>query len=139
MNRSREFFSACLIIIIGITLIGCSADTTPRITDAALGTQVQAGKVVTRATTFAPQDRMIHLVVQMENLITPARVAAQWYRIAASGGQDQLLFQSDLALDPLNTSADFTLTSSSDWQPGNYKVVITLNDKEDRTLNFAIK
>ncbi|HZQ07851.1 MAG TPA: hypothetical protein VFD70_14805 [Anaerolineae bacterium] len=138
MKRTRELFSACLIIAL-VALIGCSADTSPRITDAALGTQVQAGKIVTRATTFAPQDRMIHLVVQMENLVIPARLGAQWYRIAVGGGQDQLLFQSDLSLDPLNTSADFTLTNSNDWQPGNYKVVITLNDKEDRTLNFAIK
>jgi hypothetical protein len=127
-------FFLILFLLTGVTVAGCN--TPPRIVSATLGTSVQGSKIVLPQTTFKPGDRMIHLVVDVENVLTDTNIAAKWYKV---GSPDELLLESDLALDAFNTFADYTLTSMGDWQPGNYKVVVYLDGKEDRQVNFTIE
>ena len=79
---------------------------------------------------------MIHLLVSVDNALQNTTVGAKWYDV--SNG-NRLLFQSDAALDPFNTTADFALTSANDWTVGNYQVEIDLNGKKERTINFVVK
>lgn len=106
------------------------------VANATLGTTVRAGRIVNPATTFAVTDRMIHLVVDVTNAIANTSVGAKWYSV---GAPDRLLFESDIPLDAFTTSADFTLTSVNDWIPGNYRVMVYLNGKAERTLDFVVK
>lgn len=122
-------------LVLALAVTGCSPPE-PKILAATLGTEIQSGKVTNPATTFAPSDRMIHLVVELENLVGNTNVGAKWYSV---GTPDNLLFESDLSLDAFNNSADFTLTNTNNWLPGNYKVVIFLNEKEARQVNFVVR
>lgn len=133
MKSLRPFW--LIVSVLVWVCVGCSG-VEPRVVGANLGTTVQAGKIVNATTTFAPTDRMIHLVVNVENAIVNTSVGAKWYAV---GTPNRLLFESDIALDAFNTSADFTLTSLNDWIPGNYQVVIYLNSKQDRTLDFVVR
>ena len=124
-----------VFVLSAMFVVGCG-NVTPTITEASLGTQVEGGKIVNKMSTFAPADRMIHLVVDVKDVVGTVPVSAKWYRVQ---DEDKLLFESELALDPLNTSAEFTLTNVNDWVPGNYKVVIYLNGDEKRSLNFQVQ
>lgn len=124
-----------VLVISAVVLAGCG-NVTPTITGAALGTQVESGKVVEERSTFAPTDRMIHLVVDVKDVVGTVPVSVKWYRVQE---EDKLLFESELPLDPLNTSADFVLTNVNDWVPGNYKVVVYLDGQEKRSLNFRVE
>ncbi len=138
MKRIRLWWFGWLVLALGFAIIGCNAAPAAHIVNANLGTQVQAGKVTDPKDTFAPKDHMIQLVVDLENVLGGTTVGAKWYSVPASG-QDQLLFSSDLPLDPLNTSGQFALTTTSDFATGKYKVVLYLNGKQDRTLNFQVQ
>lgn len=132
-----RFFRTVVFVMVLSTMLalGC-ASVEPRITKATLGTQVQAGRIVMEMSRFAPTDRMLHLVVDVENVVGNVTIGAKWYKVADA---DSLLFESELGLDPLNTSADFVLTNTNNWLPGNYKVVVYLNEKESRALNFKVE
>ena len=123
------------VFLVLLVSAGCG-DLPTRVVSATLGKEIQSGKIANATTIFDPSDRMIHLVVQVENVASGTTVGAKWYAVSPP---ERLLFESDLALDPFNTSAEFTLTNSNDWHPGSYKVVVYLNGKENRTLNFVVK
>jgi len=122
------------LFVLGLMVAACNP--TPRITGATLGTVVQASKIEDPKTTFAPSDHMIQLIVNVENVVGSTNIGAKWYSV---DGGERVLFEGESALDPLNTSAEFALTAANDWKPGSYKVVIFLNGKEDRQLNFQVK
>lgn len=124
-----------VLLLLGFAVVACG-NQTPHITDATLGTVVTASKIQDPKTTFSPTDRMIHLVVSVDNAFQTTTLGAKWYSVGAS---KRLLYEADAALDPFNTTADFALTSTNDWIPGNYQVIVYLDGKEERTLNFVIK
>lgn len=125
-----------LVLSLLVLALAACGNVTPHITAATLGTVVQAGKIQDPKTTFAPTDHMIHLVVDVQDVIQNTTVGAKWY---ATDENNRLLYQGDSQLDAFNTSADFALTAANDWTPGNYRVVVYLNNNEDRTLNFVVK
>lgn len=133
MKFMRASFFVFLLLV--FVLAGC-ADTPPRIKTATLGTVVEVGAIQNPKTTFAPTERIIHLVVQVENVTQGVRVGAKWYAVENA---TRLLLESDLMLDAFNPSADFALTSANDWIPGNYQVVVYLNGDQERTIDFVVK
>lgn len=124
-----------VVLLLAVGLVACG-DSTPHVTAATLGTIVTASKIQDPKTTFAITEHMLHLVVDVNNALTNTTVGAKWYE---TGGSNRLLFEGDAALDPFNTTADFALTSANDWTPGNYQVVVYLDGKKERTLDFVIK
>ncbi len=124
-----------VVLMLAVLVVGCG-DQTPHVTAATLGTIVTASKIEDPKTTFAPTDHMIHLVVDVNNALTNTTVGAKWYQL---GDSTRLLFEGDAALDAFNTTADFALTSANDWTPGNYQVVVYLDGKKERSLDFVVK
>lgn len=131
---------ARLFILLGILLLIAGCDTPPpRITTTTLGTAVSAGKITAPTTTFQRADRTVYLVVETENILGGTTLGVKWYAVDAGSMKNQLLLENDVKLDPLNTSGEFALTSTGDLAPGKYKVVIFLNGKEDRAVEFEVK
>ena len=130
-----KFFRVLVLVSLVSILFGCTT-LPPRVLSAELGTQVNSGKIAKPTTMFEPGDRMIHLVVQVDNVVAGTTVGAKWYSVTPPR---RLLFESELALDVFNTSADFTLTTTGDWTPGQYEVVVFLDGKQSRTLAFSVK
>src|SRR5438128_828242 len=89
-----------VLLLLCVFLVGCG-DQTPHVTNAILGTIVNAGKITDPKTTFIPGEHMIHLVVQVENALTNTSVGAKWYQV---GDSNRLLYQDETALDAFNTS-----------------------------------
>lgn len=123
------------MLLIALALVACG-DQSPHVTSATLGTIVDSSKIQDPKTTFAPKDHMIHLLVSVDNALQNTTVGAKWYDVSNA---NHLLFQSDTALDPFNTTADFALTSANDWAVGNYQVAVYLNGKQERTIDFVVK
>jgi hypothetical protein len=124
-----------VLLVLSVTILAC-APPSPRIAGAELGTTVSASRIAQPKTIFATTERSIHLLVTVENALPQTRVGAKWYSVAST---KRLLFESDLELDPLNSTADFVLTNTNDWIPGAYQVVVFLDGKETQTLNFQVK
>ena len=124
-----------VLVVLLFALIACG-EATAKVSNATLGTIVTGSKIQDPKTTFATSDHMIHLVVDVENALTSTTIGAKWYQLSES---NRLLFEGDAALDPFNTTADFALTSANDWTPGNYQVVVYLDGKKERTLDFVVK
>jgi hypothetical protein len=118
-------------------LWGCNGAPTPQILDAQIGTAVRGGEIVGAKSQFAPNERMVHLVVKVQNISAGVPLGAKWYALNEDGTR-RLLYESDLNTDAFNTTAQFAITNSNDWQPGNYQVVIYLNGKEERRVNFQV-
>ena len=118
-----------------------SACTTPppRITATTMGTQVDAGKIVTPATTFKPTDHTLYLVVDAENILGGTTLGVKWYAVDAGTLKNQLLLENEVKLDPSNTSGEFALTTTGDLGPGKYKVDVYLEGKQDRSVEFQVK
>ena len=130
-NVLRLLAAALLMFVI----VACG-ESKPQVTAANLGTSVKASRIEEPKTTFKPSDHMIHLIVDVGNALPGTTVGAKWYDV--SNG-NRLLFETDAALDPFNTSADFALTSTNDWAVGNYQVAIYLQGAKERTLDFVVK
>lgn len=123
-----------LLFLFLILLTACGGP--PQISSAALGTVVRASKLADPKTKFAPSDHIIHLIVTVDNAAPGTTVGAKW---SASDQNNRLLFEADAALDPMNTTADFALTSANDWRPGKYQVVLYLNGKPERSIDFTVE
>jgi hypothetical protein len=132
----RILRAACFVVLVTAILVAACAPPVPRIASAELGTGTRAGKLEDPKNSFVRSERIIHLLVAVENALPSTTVGAKWYSVGAS---KRLLLESDVALDPLNTTADFALTSTNDWIPGSYQVVVYLDGKEARTLNFEVR
>jgi hypothetical protein len=129
-----------LLIGLGIALLlNACANTPPRITATTMGTAVNAGKIANPTTMFKPGDHSIYIVVDVENVLGGTPLGVKWYAVDTPNAKNQLLLENQVNLDPLNTSGEFALTSSSDFAPGKYKVVVYLNGQEDRTVEFEVK
>jgi hypothetical protein len=135
MRILRAFWIGLALVL----LVSACGNTPPRITATAMGTAVDAGKITHPTTTFKPGDHTIYIVVDVENVLGGTPLGVKWYAVDTPNAKNQLLLENQVNLDPLNTSGEFALTSSSDFAPGKYKVVVYLNGQEDRTVEFEVK
>ena len=126
------------LLLATLSVAACSTPP-PRITATTMGTQVSAGKIAAPAAAFKPADHTLYLVVETENVLGGTPLGVKWYAVDAGSMKNQLLLENEVQLDPLNTSGEFALTSTGDLAPGKYKVVVYLNGKQDRTVDFEVK
>ncbi|PZR84842.1 MAG: hypothetical protein DLM67_26975 [Candidatus Nephthysia bennettiae] len=122
-----------------LVLCTCSfAISTAHITSAQLARGYNQGKAVNPTTTFRPSDRVIHLVVVVGNAPDDTKVGATWYAVDAGGSQNEKLDSASGTLKNGEDHIDLTLSNTANWPRGRYRVDLMLDDKRDRSIDFAV-
>jgi hypothetical protein len=83
---------------------------------------------------------VIHAVVKISNAPANTKFTASWY-VVDDGGADlpnTLITSSDLTADGTR-NLDFTLTPTSAWPLGKYRVEISVNGQLDQTMPYSVK
>src|SRR5438552_1719840 len=123
--------SMCALMILGLTACSFSYEfnfSTASITKATLAKGYQNGSAVEPTSSFSPSDRTVHLVVNVANASAQTKVRAVWSIVQAGEQRDAQLWQYEVLMDGKGDVVDFTLTADRDWVPGDYQVVVLLND-----------
>jgi hypothetical protein len=125
----------------GCWLLICTCSfsvSTAHVTSAQLARGYDQGKAVDPTTTFKPTDHVIHLVVVVGNAPDDTKVGATWYAVDAGGLQNEKLDSAGGTLSSGEDHIDLTLSNTSNWPRGKYKVDLMLDDKRDRSISFAV-
>jgi hypothetical protein len=131
-TRIRGVFAA-VALLAAVIACGFSASTA-RITDAFLAADPDGTQPTE---TFLP-DETFYLLVDLANAPNDTRVRAAWTAVDVEGEAP------DTAIDEAElTTGDgrltFNLANDGQWPAGAYKVDVYLNDKLERTLEFAVE
>jgi hypothetical protein len=128
----RSIFGVLILLV--LTGLACSfSASTANIKEAKLAKDSEGSQPTT---TFA-QDEPFYAVVDLANAPDDTKVKAVWIAVEAEG------VDPNTTIDEAEvTSGDgqltFDLTNDKLWPVGKYKVDLYLNDKLDRSLEFAV-
>jgi hypothetical protein len=131
-NRIRGVFVAVALIA---ALIACGfSASTARITNAFLAADPDGAQPTE---SFQP-DETFYLLVDLANAPDDTQVKAAWTAADVEGeAPDTLIDEAELTTG--DGRLTFNLTNDGPWPAGAYKVDIYLNEKLERTLEFAVE
>jgi hypothetical protein len=141
MNKfSRRSFMNKRFIMIGLTIgmlvfasLACEASvSTATISSATLTADPASGA---ETTVFTP-DQTFYYIVELANAPDTTKVKAVWYAVDDAGAATQL---AEKEVVGSGSPITFNASNSNLWPAGNYKVELYLNDKLDRTQEFAVE
>jgi hypothetical protein len=88
-------------------------------------------------TTFAPEDTFF-CNVTLDNAPDGTTVKAVWTAVAVEGAEPNLMLD-ETQLESGSGVLNFQMENSNLWPAGAYKVDLYLNEKLDRTIEFAVQ
>jgi hypothetical protein len=109
------------------------------ITSVKLAKDFTYGDVVNPTSTFYPNDREFHLVVDLDNAVDGTKVGGVWYAVDAGSHKNEKLDSQTYTLKNGEDRVHFTLTNQDNWPKGSYKVQVMLNGKLTRTVGFRVQ
>jgi hypothetical protein len=140
----RIFAFVSLVVLVAIAVAGCNFSvSTANITSATLAKDVKGSNFepVDPTSTFAVDQPVIHLVVNVANAPSDTKVKSVWTAVdvGSAAPANTKIDEAAVTLDSSGT-AHFTLSlpSSGTWPAGKYKVDVYLDDKLDRTLDYSV-
>ena len=94
---------------------------------------------VNPGTVFSTKD-VIHAVVHLTDAPANTKVTAAWFVVDVGGAAapNTQIDTKDVSTDGTRY-VDFTLAPVSAWPAGSYKVVISLNDQNFKTLQYTVQ
>ena len=142
MKRFLSFVNLALVVVAVAAACNFSISTA-NITNATLSKDVTGStfEPVDPTTTFPSDQPVIHLVANVANAPEGTKVKAVWTAVDVGdvAPANTQIAEVEVTLDASGT-AHFTLSvpDSGAWPVGQYKVDVYLNDKLDRTLEYAV-
>jgi hypothetical protein len=91
-------------------------------------------------TTVFTSSSVIHAVIEIKNAPANTKFTASWY-VVDDGGADSpntFITSTDLTADGTR-DMDFTLTPTSTWPAGTYRVDISVNGQLDQSATYTVK
>lgn len=124
-----------------MALTSCAAlpgASTPRISSVALARAVIDFDHVEATTMFAPSDRVFHAVVTIADPAQDGTLYVKWYR--STGGQFQLLYEEQHKTYVAGAAKiDATVTIDQDWPVAAYRIAVSLDTGDSRSLDFEVR
>ena len=140
----RILLFVALLLPVAVIVSACSFSfSTANITQAVLAKDVQGDNFepVDPTSTFPTDQPVIHLVVTVANAPSDTKVKTVWTAVDVGdvAPPNTRIDEAEVTMDG-SGNAHFTLSTPNTglWPAGKYKVEIYLNDKLDRTLEYAI-
>jgi hypothetical protein len=103
------------------------------------GTEGEELDPVNPTTVFSP-DAIIHAVARIEDAPSNTLFTAAFYvqDVGDAAEPDTLISSSDLTADGTR-NLDFTLTPTTTWPPGTYRVEISINGVLDQVVEYTVE
>jgi hypothetical protein len=103
------------------------------------GTEGEELDPVNPTTVFSP-DAIIHAVAKIEDAPSNTLFTAAFYvqDVGDAAEPDTLISSSDLTADGTR-NLDFTLTPTTTWPPGTYRVEISINGVLDQVVEYTVE
>ncbi len=89
-------------------------------------------------TSFAPSDRMVHVVINLNKAKAGTQVRVVWTAADVEGAKDKELKSLDYTTTAFDKTIPGYLKWSQDWPRGQYKVEIYINGVLDKTINYSV-
>jgi hypothetical protein len=133
LNKRTLLISFAIGMLVLASLACDASVSSATITSATLTTD-SAGATAT--TTFTP-DQTFYCAVVLANAPDTTKVKAVWYTVDAAAAATKIAEKEIVGSgSPIIFNAS---NSAGPWPSGNYRVEVYLNDKLDKTLDFAVQ
>ena len=126
-----------LLVLVAVTaLVSCGPPPPPSVDNVTLATSVDSSfKPIGSVTAFAPTDKF-YASAQVSNLVVGTKVEARWYLGTDEITQGRTVLTADKAGSGYNS---FSLSNSSAFPVGDYKVEIYLDGTLVKTVPFKVQ
>lgn len=139
MKKQVIIVAALLIAVSTILFNACSFSvSTANISSTELVKMLPDGKSEKVGSVYHPEDGPFHLYVTVSNAPEDTKVKASWYAVGTNAGKDELIDETEVTLGN-QSQIDFSLSLPRPWPTGKYKVVLFLNAKQDKTVDFEVR
>ncbi len=103
------------------------------------GSKADTKEPVNPTTVFTPTS-VFHAIIRTNNAPPNTRFKAMWYIVDSGGAvpSNTLLYTKEIATDGTRY-VDFTLSTTTRWYVGTYRVEIYVNDALDEMQGFSVK
>jgi len=132
MNKRLLLIGFAISMLVFASLACEASASTANISSATLTADAAGGA---ETAVFTP-DQTFYCVVVLANAPDSTKVKAVWYSVDDTGAATQL---AEKEVVGSGSPITFNASASAPWPVGNYKVELYLNDKLDRTLEFAVQ
>ena len=96
------------------------------------------GEAGASATSFAPSDRTVHVVINLNKAKAGTQVRVVWTAVDVEGAKDKELKTLDYTTSAFDKTIPGYLKWSQDWPRGQYKCEIYINGVLDKTINYTV-
>jgi len=125
-----------LVLVLAVALVSCGPPPPPSVDGVTLAKSVDSSyKAVDPTTTFAPTDKFF-ASTQVSNLIVGSKVESRWYFGADEINGGRTSITSDKAGSGY---LSFSLSNTTPFPAGDYKVEIYLDGALVKTVPFNVK
>ncbi|MDE3087882.1 MAG: hypothetical protein KGJ80_00665 [Chloroflexota bacterium] len=132
---ARGLLLVLLVLVVLPTLVSCGPPPPPSVDGVTLATAVDSDKkAVGSTTTFAPTDKF-YASAQVSNVIVGTKVEARWYFGSDEISQGRTSITADKAGSGYYA---FSLSSTSPFPVGDFKVEIYLDGNLVKTVSFKV-
>ena len=98
------------------------------------------GKPGESTTTFAPSDRMIHCVINLNKAKEGTKVRFVWIASDVSGfSKNDTIKSIDYTTQPNEDYVHGHLSLPKDWPTGDYRVEVYIDGVLDKTIDYKIE
>lgn len=97
------------------------------------------GKPGESTTTFAPSDRTVQCVINLNKAKGGTQVKVVWVAVDVEGSKNEELKSIDYTTKSFESKITGHLTWPRDWPSGTYKLEVYINGALDKTINYTVE
>ena len=97
------------------------------------------GKPGDETTSFAPDDRTVHCVIELNKAKKGTKVRFIWKAADVQGSKNEEIKTIDYTTNSFENKVRGHLTLPRDWPTGKYRVEVYINDDLDKTIDYTIE
>jgi len=97
------------------------------------------GKAGDETSSFAPDDRTIHCLIELNKAKKGTEVRFIWKAVDVAGEQNEEIKTIDYTTKSFENKVHGHLTLPRDWPKGKYRVEIYINNFLDKTIDYSVE
>ena len=90
-------------------------------------------------TTFAPGDRTVYCVIELNKAKKGTKVKVVWKAVDAGGSKNEEIKTSGYTTNSFEKTVTGHLTLNKDWPTGKYQIEVYINDSLEKTVDYTIE
>jgi len=90
-------------------------------------------------TTFAPGDRTVYCVIELNKAKKGTKVQVIWKAVDAGGSKNETIKTTGYTTNSFEKTVTGHLKLSKDWPTGKYQIEVYINDNLEKTVDYTIE